>query len=66
MPEEKFKAKTYTDYVGRPRKLSAGAILAVMSDYANGAKTRDLAERYGVSTTLIRTICYHTKVQKLK
>ncbi|QPX62643.1 hypothetical protein SEA_WOLLYPOG_67 [Arthrobacter phage Wollypog] len=58
---EKFKAKTYTDYVGRPRKLSGGAIRAIMSEYAAGARTRDLAERYGVSTSLVRTITYHTR-----
>jgi hypothetical protein len=60
LPEE-FKAKTYTDYVGRPRKLSAGAIRAVMRDFANGVATKDLAERYGVSRSLILTICYNTR-----
>ena len=56
-----FKAKFFTDHVGRPRKLSHGAIQAVMREYAAGAATRTLAERYGVSTSLIRTICYHVR-----
>lgn len=57
---DQFKAPVYTDYVGRPRKLSAGAIRAVTKDYYNGVATKDLAERYGVSRSLILTICYHT------
>jgi hypothetical protein len=61
VPEKKFEAKYYTDYVGRPRKLSAGAILAVQSDFREGAKTRVLAERYGVSSSLILTICYNIR-----
>lgn len=65
MPQEKkFKAKTFTDHVGRPRKLSHGAILAIMREYSQGAKTRALAERFGVSQSLIRTICYHTRIEK--
>ena len=58
MPEQ-FKAKVFTDYVGRPRKLSAGSIRAITEDYYNGIATKDLAERYGVSRSLILTICYH-------
>lgn len=64
MAETAFKAKLFTDHVGRPRKLSSGAIIAITEDYAEGAKTSELAKIYGVSTTLIRTICYHTRVKK--
>jgi hypothetical protein len=66
MPQRnpEFRAKLYTDYVGRPRKLSAGAIEAIMREYARGVRTKDLAERYGVSTSLIRTVCYHTRIEK--
>lgn len=63
---ETFKAKAYTDYVGRPRKLSAGAILAITREFAAGASTRDLAERYGVSRSLIGTVCWHTKKESSK
>lgn len=59
MPED-FKAKTFTDYVGRPRKLSGGSIVAITKSYYEGKSTRDLAEEYGVSRSLILTICYHT------
>jgi hypothetical protein len=61
-----FRAAVFTDAVGRPRKLSAGAMQAVMNDFARGAKSRELAERYGVSTSLIRTICYHTRIEGSK
>ncbi len=61
MPEKTHTAEYYTDYVGRRRKLSAGAILAIISDFENGAATRDLAERYGVSTSLVRTVVWHSK-----
>ena len=54
----KRQAEYYLDAVGRRRKLSAGAMLAIQREYANGAKTADLAEVYGVSTATIRTVCY--------
>lgn len=56
MPE--FKAEYYLDAVGRRRKLSAGAIISVQNAFRDGAKTSELAEQYGVSTSLIRTITY--------
>lgn len=54
------KEDRYFDAVGRPRKLAAGAMTAIMREFQNGAGTRELAERYGVSVSLILTICYHT------
>ena len=55
-PEERFY-----DSVGRPRKLAAGAMTAIIREYRKGNKTtRQLAERYGVSPALILTIVYHT------
>lgn len=51
----------YYDAVGRPRKLAAGAMQAIMREYRSGKFTaKQLAERYGVSVGLIGTICYHT------
>lgn len=51
----------YYDSVGRPRKLAAGAMSAIMREYKSGKVTaKQLAERYGVSVGLIATICYHT------
>lgn len=51
----------YFDSVGRPRKLAAGAMAAIMREYKKGNfTTRQLAERYGVSVSLILTIVYHT------
>lgn len=55
-PEERFY-----DAVGRPRKLAAGAMTAIMREYKKGKfTTKQLAERYGVSVSLILTIVYHT------
>lgn len=55
-PEERFY-----DSVGRPRKLAAGAMTAIMREYRKGKfTTKQLAERYGVSVSLILTIVYHT------
>lgn len=51
----------YFDSVGRPRKLAAGAMSAIMREYKKGNfTTKQLAERYGVSVSLILTIVYHT------
>jgi hypothetical protein len=55
-----FTAEFFLDAVGRRRKLSAGSILAIQREFKAGAKTADLAESYGVSTSLIRTITYNT------
>ena len=62
MPNDKpFKAPYFTDYVGRRRKLSAGSIKAVCAEFAAGASVADLAQTWGVSTSLVRTITYHTR-----
>jgi hypothetical protein len=50
----------YYDAVGRPRKLAQGAMTAIQREFRKGKGTRELAERYGVSISLILTICYHT------
>ena len=51
----------YYDAVGRPRKLAAGAMAAIQREFRKGKfTTKQLAERYGVSVSLILTICYHT------
>lgn len=54
-PEERFY-----DAVGRPRKLAAGAMSAIQREFQFGVPTKDLAERYGISVSLVLTICYHT------
>lgn len=55
-----FKARRYVDHVGRARKLSHGAIQAIMNDFADGESVKVLAEAYGVSQSLIRMVTYNT------
>lgn len=55
VPEERFY-----DSVGRPRKLAAGAMAAMQREYRKGIGTKELAERYGVSRSLVLTIVYFT------
>ena len=55
-----FRATTYTDAVGRRRKLSAGAMAAIREEFARGESTRLLAGSYGVSPALILAVCYNT------
>ena len=50
----------YFDAVGRPRKLAAGAMAAIQREFEHGIPTRELAQRYGVSTSLILQVCYFT------
>lgn len=57
---QKETEERYFDAVGRARKLAAGAMKAIQREFENGVATRELAERYGVSVSLILTICYHT------
>jgi len=45
---------------GRPRKLASGAMTAIQREFSQGIPTRELAERYGVSTSLILQVCYFT------
>ena len=45
---------------GRPRKLAAGAMKAIQREFLDGVPTRELAQRYGVSTSLILQVCYFT------
>lgn len=50
----------YLDAVGRRRKLSAGAMRDIRFAYFKGTPSRELAEQYRVSTSLIRTVVYST------
>lgn len=59
MSGKPFTAPAFLDAVGRRRKLSQGSMQAIMNDFADGMTTGELAQTYGVSTSLIRTICYH-------
>jgi hypothetical protein len=45
---------------GRPRKLASGAMTAIQREFSQGVPTRELAARYGVSTSLILQVCYFT------
>jgi hypothetical protein len=56
----KYSADYYLDSVGRRRKLSHGAMQNIQRAYADGESTADLAEQYGVSVSLIRTVTYLT------
>lgn len=50
----------FYDAVGRRRKLAAGAMSAIQREFEKGVPARELAERYGVSSGLVLTICYFT------
>jgi hypothetical protein len=55
------QASRYVDPLsGRPRKLASGAMTAIQREFQSGIPTRELAERYGVSTSLILQVCYFT------
>jgi hypothetical protein len=54
------RSDRYYDAVGRPRKLAAGAMEAIKREFEFGIPTRELAQRYGVSVSMILTICYFT------
>jgi hypothetical protein len=56
--------RKHWDAVGRPRKLSSGAMKRIMDQFAKGATIKELSQQYGVSTSLIRTITYHTPRDK--
>jgi hypothetical protein len=45
---------------GRPRKLAHGAMVAIQREFSQGVPTRELAARYGVSTSLILQVVYFT------
>ena len=51
----------YTDDVGRRRKLSVGAQHQVMRMWMAGESAAVIADAFGISTSLVRTICYHTR-----
>lgn len=46
--------------VGRRRKLSPRTMSLICQDFYNGETISELAETWGVSVSLIRTIVYHT------
>lgn len=56
----------YYDSVGRPRKLASGAMTAMQREFRHGTPTKELASRYGVSVSLVLTICYHTPKEKAR
>jgi hypothetical protein len=58
--EMDHRGDRYYDSVGRPRKLASGAMTAMQREFQHGVPTRELASRYGVSVSLVLTICYHT------
>jgi hypothetical protein len=59
-PQKRHEAEYFLDAVGRRRKLSAGAMRQIQAEYANGIPVPDLAEAWGVSTSLVRTVVYST------
>jgi hypothetical protein len=50
----------YYDAVGRPRKLAQGAMFAIQREFKKGIPTKELADRYGISVSLVLQICYFT------
>lgn len=60
MKPDRPVAPFFYDSVGRRRKLSQLQILKIQALFAEDAKVSDLAERFGVSVSLIRTITYTT------
>jgi hypothetical protein len=59
-PQQRHTAEFFLDAVGRRRKLSAGAMAQIQREYAHGIPVGDLAEAWGVSTSLVRTVVYST------
>jgi hypothetical protein len=59
-PQKRHEAEYFLDAVGRRRKLSAGAMRQIQTEYAHGIPVPDLAEAWGVSTSLVRTVVYST------
>ncbi|ALY09606.1 hypothetical protein SALGADO_81 [Arthrobacter phage Salgado] len=60
MTSKRWNAPYFMDSVGRRRKLSDSAMKAICREYRDGETVRELAESYGVSTSLIRSVVYWT------
>jgi hypothetical protein len=59
-PDRDDRGRYVDPLSGRPRKLASGAMSAIQREFSQGIPTRELAERYGVSTSLILQVCYFT------
>lgn len=55
-----YQAGYHIDAVGRRRKLSAGAMEAIRKEFYNGAPAKTIAREWGVSVSLILSVCYNT------
>lgn len=63
MAQRRTPGGYFIDSVGRPRKLTHGAMVDICLQFANGALVSDLAKQYQVSASLIRTVTYNTARQ---
>jgi AraC-like DNA-binding protein len=59
-PDAEYRAEYFYDSVGRRRKLSAGAILRIQQEFADGMSTSQIAQEFGVSRSLVLICCYNT------
>ena len=53
--------KVYWDAVGRPRKLSMGAMKTIQKEYSLGATIKKLSDEWGVSKSTIEKVVYFTR-----
>lgn len=56
-----FSLEFYTDDVGRRRKVSPRDQRTIIVLWLDGHSSRSIAEAFGISTSLVRTICYHVR-----
>ena len=56
-----FQLDFYTDDVGRRRKVSPRDQRTVILLWMDGHSAREIAEAFGISDSLVRTICYHAR-----
>ena len=59
-----YQAGYFIDSVGRRRKLSAGAMENIRQDFRDGTSAKLLAKEWGVSVSLILSVCYNTPRQR--
>lgn len=59
-----YQAEYHIDSVGRRRKLSAGAMEDIRADFRDGVPAKLLAREWGVSVSLILSVCYNTPRQR--
>ena len=55
-----YRAEYHVDSIGRRRKLNAAAMARIRREFYHGMPATQLAKEWGVSVSLIRSVCYNT------